>query len=174
MTREDLSRFLEDLARNELLFPILDLRGNVLKTFCNLAAKRKLPGENFKEFDAPNLMADDMGRIMRDNKSGLWRTMSGAEAALWAINGRRAMGFMSCAQMSEDHAHIVWIYPKEMNLSGSLKKLVPWCANIGKGNPSEPLRSISFKESTRPNWICKTSQAFPVATGEALYYGFTG
>ncbi len=174
MDRVALARFLDALVRDESLYPIYDNNRKLLTTFCNLGAKRNGPGENFHEFDEPGLLADGMGRIMRDNKSGLWHLSSGAEAALWALNGRRAMGFMSSKDLGDMHGHIVRLYPKDMTLSGSLGHPVPWCVNIGRGDPGKPLVNFDPVHKSVPNWICKTSQAFPVKNGECLYYRYLG
>jgi len=173
MGRAELARFLDALVLDKSLFPIYDNNARLLKTFCNLGAKRNSPGEDFHEFDGKDLLADDMGVIMRENKSELWKLMSGAEAALWSMNGRRAMAFMSAKELGSKHAHIARLYPKDMAMSGSLGHPVPYVANIGRGDPKAALVNMfNPVEKTCRNWVCKASQAFPVKKGEPLYYGY--
>lgn len=169
-----LAAFLDSLVKDPDLFPVYDNYGKLLKTFCNIGARRCSPGEDFHDFDG-DILADEMGRIMVGNSSGKWKLVSGAEASLWAMQGGRAMAFMSSKELDSDHGHIARVYPKPMAISGSLKKPVPWVANIGKGDPGKPVVNMfNAVEKRVSNWVCKASQAFPVAKGEPRYFLYTG
>jgi hypothetical protein len=166
MTGADLKKFLDALVADKSLFPVYDSKGLLLKTFCNLAAQRCGPGEPvIPEFSG--LMADQIYDLM---VSANWPQVSGVQAAAMAQAGRRVFGAMRSDRMKEHHGHIVRIYPAPTQKSGSLGRGVPLCANIGKGDITEELSPKGDGTYTRPNWVCKTSQAFPVTAGECVYF----
>lgn len=164
--------FLDDLVRDSTLFPAYDVGGNLQKTFCNFGVLRQAPGEVFEQFK--DMMAEQMACAMRDDKTGIWKPCSGLDASNWALDGKRAIAAMTAEEMGEAHAHVARVYPAMMEMSGSLGRGVPLVANIGKGDPSKDLYGLPGGAQTKPNWVCKSSQAFPIHSGEAHYFLFLG
>ena len=122
-------------------------------THCNAAARCISLAMGCQEFDNLSLMAEDMGLIMARNESGCWAKATGEEATAHALIDGLAFAFMFAEQLKEVHAHIAAVYPETMQMSGSLGREVPVVANIGK--------TVG---------VIRSSQAFPVAAGEASYY----
>ncbi|MDE2099554.1 MAG: hypothetical protein KGL39_20040 [Patescibacteria group bacterium] len=122
-------------------------------THCNQAARMAAQQAGCNEFDNPDLLADDMIRIMEDNLSGKWAVNDGPRASLQAINGGLAFAGMSSKDLGEEHGHIAVIFPGQMEFSGSLNKDVPVIANVGKRNG-----------------VMKVSEAFPVDKREPKYW----
>lgn len=125
--------------------------GKIIETHCNEGAMRVAQAMGCHELDF--LMADGQYEKMKANESGNWKQVDGAEAALWALDGKLAFAAMSSEMLGEAHGHICAIYPAARQWSGSLGKDVPMVANIGTKDCEE-----------------KVSEAFPVAKGEPEYF----
>ncbi len=122
------------------------------KTFCNIAARRVAQFFGCHDFDAPNLLADEMIWILLG--STYWiKTMDGEVAAAFAQSGNLAFAVMSSERLGDDHGHIAAVFPAQCELSPSLGHPVPLLANVGK-----------------TCGITKESLDFPVAKGEADYF----
>lgn len=161
--------FLDDLVRDSTLFPQYDSKGVLLKTFCNLGVQRNAPGETFAGFD--KLMAEEIcHRLEKMVEEGKAKLLTGLLAAEKAMEGLRVIAAMTKEEMGADHAHVARVYPASCQMSGSLGKMVPMLANIGKGDSSKDLYGLPGGMQTKPNCICKSSYAFPVHAGEARYY----
>lgn len=173
MTDSDTLKKLADrLVDSPNLWPIYDKDGKLLETFCNFSARLAAQAMLCDEFNDPDLLADDMVSIIRLNASGKWHITTGQEAANQSIAGKLAYACQDSKTMMESHGHITLISPEAMRYSGSFEKDVPVVANIGKGDPSKALQQIEnhpLGYQTKPNWYCKTSEAFPVSKGEPLY-----
>lgn len=181
MIGSDLAEFLDSLVADPALFPVYTEKGELLRTFCNLAVRAKMPEEEFHAFDGHDLLADGIYTIMASAPQPplpSWRKVTGAEAQAWAAEGGRAIAAMPSWKLKEKHGHVVWVRPDPMVMSESLGALVPMCANIGKGDPGSPLvdgppeecDEVLIPRKTRPNWTCKISQAFPPKLGEPHYF----
>ncbi len=120
-------------------------------THCNEGARRVAQAMGCSDFDDANLLADDLISIM--NAGGLWQRVDGQEASEHALLGGLAFAALSSARLEETHGHIAAIYPAEMEYSGSLARIVPMVANVGKQDREE-----------------KVSAAFPVSKGEPDYF----
>lgn len=138
------------------LAPTKDMFGHVT-THCNQGVRLICHNMGCKEFDDLRLNAENMGTIMSENRSGVWKKGTGAEATAHAKLGKIAIAFMSAKRLNEGHAHIDVVYPDDMQWSGSLGRNVPMVANIGIQNKEE-----------------RESQAYPVEVGEADYYLWMG
>lgn len=103
------------------------------------------------------MLADDMIKIMEENKSGLWKKVTGEQAAIHACAGGLAFAAASSTMLEEAHGHIAAIYPEPVQFSGSLGKLVPVITNVGMLNEIE-----------------RASMAFPVSKGEPHYFNWEG
>lgn len=130
-----------------------------LVTHCNQGARFIAHCMGCSDFDDPSLLADGMYAIMAANASGKWARGNGVQAAQWALAGALAFAAKTAAQLKEAHGHIAAIYPEPPQMSGSLGRMVPICANIGRNVPM-------LAE--------KVSAAFPVALGEPDYFLWTG
>lgn len=166
-----LQRFCIQLVADPTLQPEYDRDGVLLRTHCNAAAVRTAQLYGCTDFDAPNLLADDLFNIMKINVSKRWKIAGGQEATLHALGGGLAYAAMTSAMLNEQHGHITVICPLGMQRSGSLDKDVPVVANVGKGDPGSPIGPAD-KNGIRhkKNWICKASQAFPIKEGEPAYF----
>ncbi len=127
------------------------------KTYCNLALRAIARAMGCMEFEARNMLADDMCAMFDANAAGVWMRVDGAEAAVRALSGDLAIAAMSSRRLKEKHGHVAVIYPLARQYSGSLKKDVPMCMNIG-----------------RINGLMKVSQAFPVSLGEPDFFVYHG
>lgn len=121
------------------------------KTHCNQAARRVAQAMGCHDFDDETLLADMMCDVMASGSR--WSSVSGSDATIHALGGGLAFAAMASHRLGEAHGHIAAIYPVGMGYSGSFKKDVPYCANVGKRNNLE-----------------KVSAAFPVAKGEPDYF----
>lgn len=121
------------------------------QTFCNEGARRVAQAMDCHDFDDESLLADDMIAIM--NSGGAWQLVEGQDAADHAQLGGLAFACLSSHQLGEAHGHIAALYPADMEYSGSLARMVPMVANVGKQDREE-----------------KVSAAFPVSKGEPQYY----
>lgn len=129
--------------------PMLEPSAGV--THCNEGARRVAQALDCRDFDDESLLADDMIAIM--NSGGDWKRVDGQDAADHALLGGLAFAALSSSRLGEAHGHIATIYPAEMEYSGSLARLVPMVANVGKQDQEE-----------------KVSAAFPVSKGEPDYF----
>lgn len=174
---EDLGDLLQKtciaLVSDPKLQPEYDIEGNLLTTHCNQAAVRVAKIMGCDEFDAPNLLADDLYNIMTLNASKCWRIAGGQEATLHALGGGLAYAASTSLMLNEAHGHIAVICPLGMQKSGSLDKDVPIVANVGKGDPGGQLGPSVGGVRKKKNWICKVSQAFPPSKGEPSYFAWT-
>ncbi len=147
MTAVDKSQVLKDACDAVLDDPDLRPAGGV--THCNQAVTRVAAALGYNGF--AGLLADEIVDLMAH--SDAWEVATGSEAAIYALSGGLAVAGMSSARMGETHGHVAVVYPLGMGRSGSLGHDVPTVANVGK-----------FVG------ICLSSEAFPVAVGEADYY----
>jgi len=136
--------------------------GKLIKTFCNIGARKIAQAMGCSELDSPEATADVMCAIMQKNESGRWKKVSGADATIYALSGVLCFAAMPSERMKEAHGHIAAVYPVGMQPSGSLGHDVPMLANIGKQN---------WKDG-KPNPPIKSSEAFPVSFGEADYFAY--
>lgn len=143
---------------DQTLQPVKDASGNIIETHCNIGAARIAASMDCKELSGPDgkaLMADAQHAVMDANASGRWEKVNGSEAAAWALTGGLAFASASSNMLHEAHGHIAAVYPATTQFSGSLNKLVPIVANVGKEDRME-----------------KESLAFPVADGEPDYFTY--
>ena len=166
----DLKIFQEELLLDYKLWPIYSKDGVLQKTFCNLGARQVAQFLGCKEFDDMNLTADLMFDVMTKNVSKKWAPSTGANAQNYAYKGGLAFAAMTSYRMKEVHGHIASVTQDPLEGSGSLGHAVPFVCNIARGDPTEDLQPRNDGTATRPNYICKSSQAFPVAFGEANYF----
>lgn len=150
------------------LRPEYSTDGALLKTFCNLGARRVAQAKACHDFDDMNLNADAMHAVM----AAKWSKVDARAAVLHALDGGLAFASMTGAQLGEAHGHIAAVRPEAMQASGTLGIDVPMVANIGKGDPDAPLVDSGRKGvKTKRNWNCKASQAFPMkAKGAPDYF----
>lgn len=118
-------------------------------THCNQALARIASACGYTAF--AGLLADDI--LAEVVAAPEWEEVSGSDAAIHALSGGLVFAGMSSTRMGEAHGHVAAIYPLGMGRSGSLGHDVPMVANVGK-----------FVG------ICLSTEAFPVAVGEASYY----
>lgn len=118
-------------------------------THCNQALARIASACGYTAF--AGLMADQIVALVAASPS--WAEATGSEAAIHALSGGLAIAGMSSQRLGEAHGHVTVVYPLGMGRSGSLGHDVPMVANVGK-----------FVG------ICLSSEAYPVAVGEADYY----
>ncbi len=140
---------LKDACDEVIADPALEPGGGV--THCNEGARRVAQALGCTDFDDENLLADDMVDIMAGGVG--WIRVEGDAATAHALNGGLAFAAMSSSRLGEAHGHIATIYPAPMEYSGSLARLVPFVANVGKQDREE-----------------KVSAAFPVSKGEPDYF----
>lgn len=144
------------VIRNPALAPELDpITEKVLVTHCNQGAFFVATGMGCNEFTA-DMNADQMILQMRGNLTGRWKKVNGSEATIHALGGGLGFACMTSDELDEDHGHIATIFPIGQGYSGSLKKDVPFCANVGVSQAEE-----------------KVTQAFPVSKGEPEYWIFS-
>jgi hypothetical protein len=122
-------------------------------TYCNWAVDSIAQQFCCHEFDG--LDADEIYQVMASNASGKWTKSDGSDAAIWALSNGLAIAGMPSQRMGQDHGHVAVLYPLGMQYSPSLNRDVPMLCNIGK--------SVG---------IMKSSEAFPIADGEAEYFMF--
>lgn len=142
-------RSLQYICDEVIADPALEPVGGI--TFCNEGARRVAQALGCPDFDDEGLLADDMCDIMA--AGGRWTRVEGGEATDHALSGGLAFAAMSSSRLGEAHGHIAAIYPAPMEYSGSLARLVPMVANVGKQDREE-----------------KVSAAFPVSKGEPDYF----
>lgn len=134
--------------------PLLDaeeLPSGRLKTKCNLGLT--VIAEEIGCTELRGLTADEIVRLAERHPKR-WRKDSGERAAAFALKGGFAFGGMTSKQLEDKNGHVAAVAPRVMIESGSLKKDVPWLANVGRP----------------PNGIKLSSACFPVAKGECQYY----
>lgn len=146
------------VIHNPDLRPEIDPVSNkVIKTHCNEGALIVAQALGCHEFDTPPgaepMMAQGMVELIVRNESGRWSLADGRQAAIWALSGGLCFAAMTAAELDEAHAHICAVFPAACQESGSLGRDVPMVANVGTCQEEE-----------------KSSQAFPISKGEALYY----
>lgn len=144
----------------------------LLKSFCNIGARRVAEACGCFELDSPEENADVMHDLMVANASGRWKKVLGAEAVLHALDGGLAFAIARSTQLNEDHGHICAIRPESMQPSASAGHDVPIVANVGAGDPNAPLvQGPRMGVKTKRNWNCRVSEAFPVKKkGEPEYF----
>lgn len=118
------------------------------KTYCNIALV-EICGY-FECLDFVGMMANQIVEFLMDGPKK-WSLSSGERAARHALKG----GLAVAVKKYPGHGHVAAIYPRECEMSGSWKKLVPFLANVG-----------------RVNGIMKCSEAFPVNGGEPSYFTY--
>lgn len=146
---EDQGAILQQACDAALVDP--DFRPGRGETHCNQAAAciaRELGCDELTGY-----LADEQYQIMSSNASGRWRRVTGSDASIHALGGGLAIAALPSERLGEQHGHVAVCYPVGMQYSGSLGHDVPMVCNIGK--------SIG---------IMKSSEAFPVADGEADYF----
>ena len=128
-----------------------ELPNGELETYCNLALLRVAVAFGCKDFaSVPN--ANTMCDLMQFAID--WTPGTGEQAQAWADKGMLAVA----CKKAEGHGHVAAVCPADsMYFSPSLKKNVPWLANVGK-----------------TNGILPASRCFPVAEGEPSYFLWTG
>lgn len=127
-----------------------DLRPGDGKTYCNLAVRRVAKGLDIEPW-RKDAMANEMIDTMES--SPVFRKDTAERASAHAIKG----GLAVAGHKYKEHGHVAVVYPTACQSSGSLGKFVAVVANVGK-----------------ENGLMLSSQAFPVAYGEATYYLYTG
>ncbi len=132
------------LCRDVMTSP--DLRPRDGKTYCNYAVMRVAEGLGLEPWRKDD-MANDMIDVMES--SGMFAKETAERASKHAMKG----GFAVAAHKYAQHGHVAVVYPTACQHSGSLGKDVAMVANVGK-----------------ENGLMLSSQAFPVAQGEATYY----
>lgn len=147
--------------------------GKVVKTFCNIGARRVAKAMGCSDFDDTNLNADAMHGVMtRGCLGGLWSKVEARDAVLHALDGGLAFAAMTSSVLGAAHGHIATLRPEAMQTSGSLGKDVPVVANVGIGDPNAPL--IAGPQAgikVKRNWNCTASWAFPMrAKGDPDYF----
>ena len=147
MTAQDLKSACDKVLADPELQPRVTDGG--LVTFCNIGAERIAEAMGCTDLCA--MMADEQYNHM--DGGGNWTKVNGSDAALHALAGDLVFAAMPSSRLKESHGHIAAIYPEEMEMSGSLGHPVPLCANIGAHVG-----------------VLKSSEAFPVACGEAEYF----
>lgn len=141
--------------------------GKLLRTFCNIGARRVAQAMGCHDFDDTDLNADAMHALMLAK----WKKVDSREAVLHALDGGLAFASMTGKQLGDEHGHIAAVRPEARQRSGSLGVDVPMVANVGKGDPDAPmLPGAQTGIKTKRNWNCKSSQAFPVSKGEPDYF----
>ena len=118
-------------------------------THCNQAVQMIASIMGYSGF--AGLLADQMVALMASSPD--WRIATGSEAAVYALSGGLAVAGMASKRLGEAHGHVTVVYPLGMGHSGSLGRDVPMVANVGKFCG-----------------ICVSTEAFPVAVGEAEYW----
>ncbi len=143
---------LKEACDDVIADPSLEPGGGV--THCNEGARRVAQALGCNDFDDESLLADDMCDIMA--AGGRWTRVDGQQATDHALAGGLAFAAMSSHRLGEAHGHIAAIYPAPLEYSGSLARLVPFVANVGKQDREE-----------------KVSAAFPVSKGEPDYFTYS-
>ena len=147
----------DQVIHDPMLAPEKDALGHVVTTHCNEGALLVAQAMGCLEFDTPEgaepMLADAEIYFMIENASGRWRLVSGSAATIHALGGGLAFAAMTSSELGEKHGHIAAIYPVGMGFSQSLRRDVPYCANIGTCQKEELV-----------------SMAFPVSKGEPQYY----
>lgn len=175
MNPQSLREFLDGLVKDPKLFPVYSEDGKLLTTWCNLGAQRVAQFFDCKEFALPNARADGLYHWMASNLSGKWIKIDGDAATTRALRGELVFSALPSWVLGGGHGHIAAVMPLPMAKSASLGVLVPQVANIGAGRPDEPLVPLlgdPERKKTRSNWVCKTSQAYPVKWGHPNYYAW--
>src|SRR3990167_9399425 len=95
--------------------------GKLLRTFCNIGARRIANLMECPDFDDVNLIADDMHAIM----TAKWKKVDARGAVLHALDGGLAFAAMTSKQLNDAHGHITAIRPEGMQQSGTLGIDVP-------------------------------------------------
>jgi hypothetical protein len=120
-------------------------------THCNSSVNFIAQGMGCNEF--VNLTADQIYQVVATNKSGKWTRRDASDATNWALSNGLAIAILPSSVLKEAHGHVAVVYPKNMELSVSLGRLVCMVANVGA--------TVG---------VMRSSQAFPVSTGECEYY----
>ncbi len=142
MTLEQFKTLLEATVKDPSLQPKLD--GT---TYCNIAVRRVALAFGCEEF-YDGMLANDMCKHLAVSSN--FGRIDGETAAQQA----RVPSLVIAAHQYAEHGHVAVVYPAaEMYMSPSLKKEVPFLANVGK-----------------KNGILPESVDFPVAHGESIYY----
>lgn len=114
------------------------------------------------------LCANDQYARIKANASGKWSRVSSLDATVQALDDAFAVGILPSNRIMDGldaetgkpiwatHGHIVVIYPVGRQWSGSFQRDVCVCSNVGK--------TVG---------VMKTSEAFPVASGECEYYAWS-
>lgn len=145
-----LKHFIMELTQNEAMQPDNGV------THCNQAARLAAQFYRCNEFDDKSLLADDMIKIMDENKSGNWLVCDGYNATKFAMDGCLVFAAKTSKELDAKHGHIAIIIPLPMLHSGSLNRLVPQIGNVGSRNG-----------------VMKVTEAFPVAKGEPRYFKYS-
>lgn len=124
-------------------------------THCNESVNSIAQAVGCNEF--VGLLADEIYQTMVTNASGKWKGVDGSDATILALSNGLAVAGMPSQRMGEAHGHVCVVYPLGMQASGSLGHDVPMVANVGK-----------------KVGVMKSSEAFPVADGEAEYFTYAG
>lgn len=142
MNLEQFKTLLETTVKDPSLQPKSD--GT---TYCNIAVRRVALAFGCEEF-YDGMMANEMCKHLAISSN--FGSIDGQTAAQQA----RVPSLVIAAHPYSEHGHVAVVYPAaEMYFSPSLKKEVPFLANVGK-----------------KNGILPESQDFPVVQGECLYY----
>lgn len=150
------------LVTDTALFPEYDESGELQKTYCNVGAQRMALAFECHEF-SPAMDADLMAVTILTNASKRWTITTGQNAVSHAFFGGLAFAFAMSSILKELHGHIATIVPQDMAESPSLGKALPFLANVGAGDPSKGLQAGPAPGiRVKPNWICLTSEAFPI------------
>ena len=159
--------------------------GEVLKAACDAALANPAfqPSEGVTHcnqsaaFIAQALGCNELGGILADadylvmgrNASGKWKNVTRFDAAIQALSNGLAFAILPSYRIMDGrdaetgkpiwakHGHIAVVYPLGMQWSGSLQHDVPMLANVGK--------TVG---------VMKASAAFPVASGDAYYFTWSG
>ncbi len=143
----DRGQLLKDACDQALDDPAFAPAGGV--THCNQAVQLIAAIMGYSGF--AGLLADQIVALMASSPD--WRAATGSEAAIYALSGGLAVAGMSSKRLGEAHGHVAAVYPVGMGHSASLGHDVPTVANVGKFCG-----------------ICLSTEAFPVAVGEADYW----
>lgn len=155
MNAPSLKALLDHVRNQEDLKPVIDVHGNILKTFCNIALDRVLGlygAPRLIDTKGQPLLANDMIDKMRAG-NGWERVDSGTACP------RASQGWLVVAcQQEEGHGHVSPVYPIPEQYSPSWKKDVPMLSNVGEKNgilrASECFRTEPEYYSIKLSGIC--------------------
>lgn len=132
-------------------------------THCNSAAISIANAFGCHELDG--LMADDQYKVMGKNLSGKWKNVVRHDAVIHALDNGLAFAILPSYRIMDGidpetdkpiyakHGHLAAVAPIGMQWSGSLQHDVPLVYNVG--------RTVG---------LMKTSQAFPVMSGDPYFF----